>query len=284
MTEYAYWERRRADIVAGVPQTEMSTDEYNQPQSGWYRVKRKGRFVPVTWWGEGGEQICLLDFAPITDIDQIEKLWQFGCQRAVSEEDYLHYYEFNRWPDESAAVIGDNRAPDDDSIEAMRARYEDLAQEAERLIAEYSTGAPNADVAAQASDLAGRLGKVEKKASDLHDAEKLPILKTGREIDQKWFAVRDGAASLKTRLKHILLTPWLKAEKEADKPSITGTIEKRVSLRTARSAKIVDRYVLLEHLKDHDMVLKCIQNIADGAARNKVALPGVEIIEEARAV
>lgn len=294
MNDFGWWQRRLDDIASGIKKSPMSTEEYNKPQSGWYRVKRNGKHVAVTWWYENdGQQVCLLDFAPLTDPDRIEQLWQFACQKAVSKEAYHHYYENKHWPDESEAVIGDNRAPQDDSVEAIRDRFEDLEREAMRLINAHPNGAPDKDIADQASDLANRLGKLETLADDLRTSEKAPILQAGRDIDKKWNVIRDGAAGIKRRIKSALITPWLVAAEKAreatrvdgQRTSITvGTNERSIALQTTRSAKIVDRAVLLAHVSDWDLITKALQNIADTAARNKVALPGVEIIEERRAV
>jgi hypothetical protein len=197
-------------------------------------------------------------------------------------------------------VIGHNLAPAGDSIEAITERLEDLAREAEKLIA--AGAATSQDLSDQASDLANTFGELENKVAALHKIEKEPHLEAGRAVDRKWFGLRDRAADLKKRLKAIVVTPWLvkrKAEVEAaavkaiaagtdpaalpQQRTTAGSSKRQSAIRTYYRAEIEDRAKLLDNLRDHPEVIACIQRIADAAAARKVALPGCKVIAEQRA-
>ena len=63
-----------------------------------------------------------------------------------------------------------------------------------------------------------------------------------------------------------------------------GRTGSKVSLRTFKTAKIVDMEKALLSLKDHEKVREIVQILANAAARSDIALPGCEVITEERAV
>ena len=187
-----------------------------------------------------------------------------------------------------------------DDIDALKDRIEDLAREAEKLIA---AGPAQTDAESdQASDLAQTFGELENRIKRLHQTEKEPHLEAGRGVDRKWFGLRDRAAELKRRLKLAVVTPFLakkvEATEKADAAAVlsgadpatlpnvrltAGSCKRASALRTYYSAEIEDKAKLLDALKDHPEVLACIQAIADAAAKQKIALPGCRIVKEQRA-
>lgn len=277
--------------------------DVNTPQSGFYKVRSKGgeAFIPVAFWWDSntGELRCQINDRDLNTDLAIEK-WPYISKYPVSEAAYYERLQTGKWPNENEVLLGHNQAPVDDSIEALTERIEDIAREAERLIAENPDGAQSKDLADQASDIAQTLGALANKATDLHAIEKRPHLEAGRAVDAKWFGLKDRANTLKTRLKFIVLTPWLtKAQQEAQKaaaekiaqgaeptmtPKVTAGANKRgTALRTYYRSEVENWDALREHLKLHPEVLECMQKIADAAAKNQIALPGCKIIAERRA-
>lgn len=274
----------------------------NDPQSGYYRTRRKGRDMdsPVAYWMDSktGEQRCFVDG---TDFDKYAiDIWPYASKKPISKEEYGERLSTGKWPGDSAAVVGHNNSPTDDSVEAIADRIEDLAREAEKLIA---AGAAKTETDSdQASDLANTFGELEAKTSRLHKDEKDPHLEAGRAVDRKWFSLRDRAAELKKRLKAVVVTPFLTKKVEAaEKANVAaisqgiapealpqtrvtaGSSKRSTGLRTYYRAEIEDKAKLLDNLKDHPDVVACIQGIANAAAGKKIALPGCKIIEEKRA-
>ncbi len=77
----------------------------------------------------------------------------------------------------------------------------------------------------------------------------------------------------------------LKAERDAEERRVqAGRTGSKVSLRTVKSARIVDYGKLVEALKDRDEMKELVQSLANRAARSGVDLPGMEIVTEEKAV
>lgn len=77
----------------------------------------------------------------------------------------------------------------------------------------------------------------------------------------------------------------LKAEREAAERRVqAGRTGSKVSLRTVKSARIVDYDKLVEALKGRDEMKELVQSLANRSARSGVDLPGMEIVTEEKAV
>lgn len=274
-----------------------------EPHTGYYRVRRKGRdgLVPVAYWldTQTGEQRCHMDGSDF-DLQRALEIWPYASKNPVTAEAYGERQRTGKWPDESAAVIGHNAAPVGDGILVIADRIEDLAREAERMIA--AGAAATDDACDQASDLANTFGELEGKADKLRTDEKAPHLEAGRLVDAKWRPLLDRAADLKKRLKAIVVTPFLKnksaevykanvaaisagaaPESLPQQRTTAGSSKRATALRTHYFAKIVDKAKLIESLQEHPDLVACIQSIADAAAKKKIALPGCEVQTEQRA-
>lgn len=294
-TQWTWWQNALVGSAASIIDGE--------PQTGYYRVRRKGQdgFSPVAYWTDSktGKQRCHLDGADF-DPQRALEIWPHASKRPVTSEAYDERLRTGKWPDEHSAVVGHNKSPVADDIAALKDRIEDLAREAETLIA---AGPAQTDAESdQASDLAQTFGELENRIKRLHQAEKDPFLESGRAVDRKWFGLRDRAAELKRRLKLAVVTPFLaKKVEETEKADATavlsgadpatlpnvrltaGSSKRSTALRTYFRAEIEDRAKLLDALKDHPEVLACIQAIADAAAKQKIALPGCKVVREQRA-
>lgn len=289
------------------------------PQTGYYRVKRKGKDIdsPVAFWKDTktGEQRCHMDG---TDYDpqRALEIWIKASERPISQEEYGERIRTGRWENSNEVLIGHNNAPADDSPDAIKERIEDLIREAKRMI--EAGGATDKNVADQASDIANALGELETKSDKLRVAEKEPHLEAGRAVDRKWTPLRDLAGEFKTRLKAVVVTPFLRAQaaeveerrrkaeaaaREAaqkiaeetgvdpasvqvhvpDIRNTAGSSKRSTGLRTVTSATVTDWVALLTHLKDHEKVREAAQKIADASAKAGIALPGTEITKDQRA-
>lgn len=277
--------------------------DVNEPETGYYRVrdKRSEQFSPVAYWldSKTGKPRCHVNGADLNEQRALE-LWPYASRRPVTAEAYQERLRTGKWPDENSAVIGHNKMPMGNDPVDINDRIEDLAREAEQLIA--AGPAQSDEEANQASDLAQTFGELEGKISRLHKEEKEPFLEAGRTVDRKWFGLRDRAAELKRRLKAAVITPFLTRKHQetenaearavlsggdpAALPEVrltAGTSKRSTALRTFLRAEIEDKAKLLDALKDHPEVVACIQAIADAAAKKKLALPGCRVVTEKRA-
>lgn len=276
---------------------EKTTLVNDEPAAGFYRVRKGDTWLPVAYWyKDDGALRCRVGHIEIDDATARER-WSFACKHPITHEVYTAVINGAPWPDQNEAVIGHNRAPVDDSIEAITERIADLAREAEKMIAAgAATDQAHAD---QASDLANSFGELEKKSDKLREDEKAPHLAASREVDGKWRPVIAKAADLKARLKRAVLTPFLQKQ-DAERyrvqaaaiakgtapdsvPEVrttAGSSKRTTALRQSKRAEITDYAALYAHLKDHPQVKEAVEHIANASARAGIELPGMKIITE----
>jgi hypothetical protein len=294
---WAWWQNALKGVFS-----QISADE---PQTGFYRSRRKDKrtgevyFAPVAYWYKEGVLRCQIGGREVDDIVAREA-WPYVSRRPITHELFTAVRNGEPWPDLNDAVMGHNAAPVEDSLDAIKDRIEDLAREAERML--KAGAATDQAMSDQASDLANTFGELQNKVVGLHKVEKQPHLDAGRALDTKWFSLRDRADDLKKRLKAVVVTPWLAkraAEAEAAKRAAiqtgtpidqttqvrvtSGSSKRSTGLRTHYFAEITDKAALLESLKDHPRVAALLQEIANDAAKQQVALPGCAVKSEKRA-
>lgn len=283
----------------------------DDPQPGYYRARRSGKTVdsPVAFWFDTktGELRCHMDGEnyPLhgEDLPSGKRkpgaldIWPYASKNPVTREEYTERIQTKKWPGDSEAVIGHNAAPTGDDITAISDRIDDLAREAEKLIA--AGGAKDQASVDQASDLSNTFGELEKKTDRLRTDEKEPHLQKGREIDGKWRPLIERASDLKRRLKLIVVTPFLQKQDEERRkvqaqavaqgvapeavPEVrttAGSSKRSTGLRTAKSAEITDYPALLNHLANHPDVKAAVEKIAHASAKAGVDLPGMKIKSE----
>ena len=129
-----------------------------------------------------------------------------------------------------------NQAPPDDTPEAITQRLDDLAREAERLIA--AGAASDQATADQASDLGNTFGELEAKTEALRIAEKQPHIEAGRAVDGKWVPLRDRAEDLKKRIKAVVVTPWLTKRKDETTKAAADAIATGAAIDTVATPKV----------------------------------------------
>lgn len=253
---------------------------------------------PVAIWREDGKLAVMLGKQMMVEgTDQFNEFasstWR-SCT-AVPADQYDAAVKSGSWPDESEAVTRSNRAPADDSYEAIKERIEDLAREAEQII--NKGAATSKEECDRAADLANEIGRYEKKADTARKTEKQPHVDVCAEVDRKWNPLIT-AASVYKRLKLVVVTPFLNAEKrraeEAQFQALTtGTPEEQlpstkvtagsrgrpIALKTVRKVEITDRAALLEHFKDHADITALLQTLAERSVRTGITPPGVNVTE-----
>jgi hypothetical protein len=290
MDPYAFWRAGRD----GHPAPAHEGD----PQPGFYRRRaRSGPDDAIAYWREAGEMRCLLNRNPVGD-EMALSLWTYVCNRPVNHQDYLHRLEHGHWPNENIAVLGHNRPPDDQTIEALTSVLDALKSEAGRIL--DAGPCKSQDEADQASDIANELMGVEKRAVELHRMAKAPLIAEGKGVDKIWFPLRDAAAALKERIRLRCITPYLSLKRrqaeeaarmaaEAGEPApearvAAGSLRRTTALRMIVSAKVDDYPAALAHFANHPEVRELVQRIADRAVRAGVSVPGCARIESERAV
>lgn len=266
-----------------------------EPQPGYYRAKRKGQWVPVAFWKDSktGAMRCHMDGQEFAE-EMAVAAWTYV--RSVTINDYAERVRTGKWPGDNEVVLGHNNAPADDSLDAIRERIEDLAREAERMLA---AGAATDQAACdQASDVANALGEMEKKADELRTIEKKPHLDAATAADNKWKPFVQKAADLKRKLKMMVVTPFLtKKAEEVQKATVAavaagaapetipdtkvtaGSSKRSTALRTVSKGEITDVKAFVAFLLDANNpdLRECLEGIANKFAKAGAESPGMKI-------
>lgn len=274
------------------------------PQTGYYRVRRRGRDSdsPCAFWFDKktGELRCHLDGEDF-DLQRAREIWNYACKKPVTAEVYGERIRSKIWPSESEAVTRSNNAPEDNSFDGYSAMVEDLVREAEKIIAKGA--AATQDEADRAADLSDRLSKLGKHGNEIRgaDPDVTPELREASNrvavLNQRWFPVIEMTAIYK-QIKAVVLTPFLnkKATAEANarvaaaksgaplpetaRPAAkAGTRGKAVSLRTVKTVTIEDRAAVLAFFADGTAMTEFLQTLAEKAVRASITVPGVKITE-----
>jgi hypothetical protein len=314
MSDYAYWTARLSGVDAPHP---------DLPQPGRYRLPaarknpstspgavREGKppkSWPVAIWVDDDKSMRVLigpsrllrEGQTVNGDNPYLAFVDSGWPRCapVSQEEYSTVIGGGSWQDEHDAVSRSNKAPPANSFEALLDRIEDLAREADALIA--AGAAADQATCDQAADLANALGALEQKADTARKDEKEPHLEAGRAVDAKWKPAIVKAGDSKTRLKAKVITPYLaEIERrrqaaefeqltlgtppgEAAQPKVTaGTRGRPVSMREKVTVTITDRAALLAHFAEHDEITETLQKLAERAVRAKMTPPGVGVTVE----
>ncbi|MCL2452076.1 MAG: hypothetical protein FWD08_00250 [Alphaproteobacteria bacterium] len=274
----------------------------NNPQCGFFRSRRKNKqtgevtYAPVAYWyDKDGKLHCQIDGVDIEETTALEA-WPYVSRRPISYELFRAVRNGEPWPDENSVVVDHNRAPVDDSIEAIAERIDDLAREAERML--KSGAAQDQAAADQASDLANTFSELQGKIDNLHKVEKQPFLDGGRAVDKKWFGLRDRADNLKRRLKAVIVGPWLSKKNEEaqaaaaaalakgtppeqlpEVKTTAGSSKRSTALRTVATAEVTDWIALLTHVQEHPDIRAAAQKVANASAKAGIELPGMKIVK-----
>jgi hypothetical protein len=138
------------------------------------------------------------------DTQRADEVWIYCCREPISEAVYRSVCAGERWPDD--APLAKNH------VERTGDVHTDLLAElaAERELAESLLRKPIAtkDQADSAAVWAKRVAAIKSRADGQHKVEKQPHLDAGRDVDNKWRDIREGAESLAKQLKRHLDT-WL---------------------------------------------------------------------------
>jgi hypothetical protein len=199
--EWAYW-RAAVGSRRGV-----ETDPGN-PRSGYYRLKDEA----IAFWREDGEVVCWRSgtkFPAPTEPDRIDELFGWCAPYPISFEDFTHFQQHGRWPDQLAPVeVADDLLPHERADAELTAQREAMAEWV-KAIGKIATQ----EHANKAGNFADAFAKIEKASDEARKAEKEPHLETGRAVDAKWQPIVKRASELKAWAKKST-EPFLLAERQ----------------------------------------------------------------------
>lgn len=305
--QYDFWRRRMAGEVVPIHDGE--------PQAGFYRLKtRNGAWQPVAYWfGKDGALRCRVAGQDINEQTAKER-WPWASKTPISHEVYKSVVAGGPWPDQHEAVTRDRAnstgAPDENSWEGLTDRIEDLARDAEKIIA--AGPAQDQDAVDRAADLANRLAELHKSADIARAAEKRPHDEAAKAVQARWLPLLNTAEIYK-RIKSAVITPFLVAEESKRKaaeaeakrlaaeaakagepipdpspvqraaPKAGAGGRRSVALRPVKVVTITDRPALLAFFAENPIITEALQKMAEKAVAAGVDVPGVTVTTEQRA-
>jgi hypothetical protein len=307
-TEYAVWGALVASHGSPKRESEVSA-------GFWRRESGKGYATPVaTWFDEG------LAFAQIGEQDAIDpdcgdEWLRFASETwpklsALSEDDYRQAMETGAWPDgvpvrlappQNREAIGGNNPPEG-TVEALLAEAQDAVEKAAVLVrAGAAKTQKDADIAA---NVAKTLTETKAKIIAAHKVEKEPWLQGGRDVDAKFFPLRDSLEDTAKALKSKVNLPFLQEQKrladeaeakakreaaeaaaagrEPDAPAAepvkvtSGSKGRKVSLVERKYGEITDHEAFAGWLgkTKSPVIMAALESAAGALARNPVYAAG----------
>jgi len=263
--------------------------EDGKPQSGYYRMGNN----PVAIWMHDGAHVAKVGNSPTrTDLTTVFQIWERCHPTPITHEAYELALGGAPWPDQHPAVL-EMGAKTPDSFELLRADIEKLKAEAAIMAV-----ASNDDEAAQAGELASKLGELEKKADAQRREAKKPHEDAGKAVDKLWRPVIEEASDAKRDVKARVVEPYLKKKAEAAKAAAAAvgsthdgkasTKGGRVALRpytvvTVESPAEALRYFAGLNEPPPDLIDAVIVVARRMAGAGFKDIPGVKITTEQRA-
>ena len=311
-------------------------EEFQKPQYQWWRKALARNRLPIhdgelrcglyRWgnravaiWQTGGSKphdkkvethIAINGVEQFTDTLMVQEGWPHISKEPVTPQVYIACRDAG-WKrpggnaiaeaSNTAIGVGHNAAPADTSPEMLSEQLGELEREAQRLL---DAGAAKTQAGVdEAARVADALSNLQKRVVDLHKVAKEPHLRAGRAVDAIWFPIRDAAYEIKSKIKLVVVTPFLRAEEDrryqenvemirsgiepsaiVEKGAKASGGTRTTALRTIITAEITDYNVVWAALKEHPSVRLLIQDIATASAKAGIELPGTKIVKTRSAV
>ena len=200
LDEWSFWR----DALAA--RRGVETDP-GHPRSGYYRLKDEA----IAFWLESGETVCWRSgtkYPAPTHADRVDEFFGWCAPHPVSFEDFTHFQQHGRWPDQLAPVeIAADLPPHERADAELTAQREAMA----KWVAEIGKIATQ-EQANKAGNFADAFAKLEKSSEEARKSEKQPHKEAADAVDAKWQPVVKRAAELKTWAKKAT-EPFLIAER-----------------------------------------------------------------------
>ncbi len=286
--DYRYWHEALAGNKPEMHESDPQPGFYRWPKKAAYGARKT--FKAVAYWRQGKAFMnCSIDDVDV-EPEHGADIWVSVGSHPVSYENYQGYMETGRWADEHELVpMGSNQPPDDNSYEGLKAKIEELARDANKLLIDGAV-ATTQDEADQLSNLADRLAELGARAEEQRKAEKAPHDAAAEAVQKKWKPLVISSEVYKG-IKNRLILPFrsalAKAARENNEEEVkfrAGTRGRAMSVRSTKSARIIDRDAVLAHFRDNEMISTSLQILADRAVRNGDTVPGTEIVSEEKIV
>lgn len=286
----------------------------NEPFSGFYRTRlaKGGQYVPVAYWREGGNLVCVID-GRAQDEDRAVERWPYCVRSPISHEVYIAFTERGEgWPDMDATVQaqlkppapGHNQGPTDD-LTTLAEQIEAAAAG----VSEYQS-IDSDEKQAKAQSLRARLNELAGAADKKREAEKKPHLEAGKAIDTKWkplvntakaaadivakamsawetvkFNKAKAQALADARAREKAEAEGRPAPQPAAPPSVApapikGAYGRAASVKLVKVATVENQDAVYAYMRERPEVIECLAKLAQRAVDAGLDVPGVKVSEE----
>lgn len=194
VTSYDFWKAAVAHKDGNGPRPEANE---GNPQSGFYRIKRGDRWLPVAVFPLNGGLAFKIG-AEVVGPQMGAELWTHYLQYPVTEAEYRKVAERGEdWSDADPVVSAVIAAP-------KPATLPEQIAEARKGLAAYAK-IESDEQQARAAGLRNLLLKLRKDADDTRAARKKPHLDAGKAVDEEWrkpiAEAQDGADALRKAME-----------------------------------------------------------------------------------
>jgi hypothetical protein len=257
--------------------------------------------VPIAIWREGGNLQFVSDNGKDVEPARWADVWTRCVRHPIAHDLYKAVVERGEpWPDalppDAEAPALSNNGPKDESL---RDQLDAVRRAFDAWLKEIGGAISTQEQADKAGSFAERIQRLEKEIVEAFRAEKDPIVKMGREVDEKWRDLQSTADAVKRRVKDAIGS-FLKAEKaRRDALAAAGNVGpdvlspprargggKTVALRTRKFTRFTDLKALLAHYSgdvrfiEHQGVHKALMDLATVDLAASLPVPGAEIATE----
>lgn len=214
--DWTWWKKAKADpSKIGIGELALHEGEVKH---GYYRLPqkdpKKGR-EPVGIYEVDGVTIGVRSGKPVNG--ELFDIFTRCCRHPVEYKAYQKALDGGGWDDEPAPMGHNSQAfgEDVDDFDRLDAEYQAALEEINDFMRKPVTTQQQADYIAV---LKKRLNDIRRRADQYFEAEKAPIRKMAKDVDDRWRPLREGPEDVGKRLtKHN--EPWLKkcAAEEAER-------------------------------------------------------------------
>lgn len=213
----------------------------DMPQSGYYKMRRSkdGPWLPVAIWTTEEGQICRVADEKVDPLS----VWHWCAKHPVDKDAAKVAFATGKWGD-----MPTERAPSNmpsDPYEALLAEINDKTEQAEAWLAARPKGAQSKEDADLGRNMEAQIQALQKRADEMHKAEKAPHLEASRNVDQR-FDFRKAMDPLKKSLKAawgafaVAEEKRLRAEAEAKAAAERKAVEAERARIEAEQKKLME--------------------------------------------
>ena len=271
----------------------ISADE---PRAGFYRSKSKDKTLSAVaiWYDSNTGELRYQDNGRDVDEMKARERWPYVSKNPISEVAFWQFRETGVWSDIDGAAHGtppEGAPSEGDPVLTIAAKITAAKQNLANYLKIESD-----EQSTKAQSLRALLTTLKGEVVKSHKAEKEPHLEAGREVDRKWFPLRDEAEASAVQLR-TAIEDWELAKRKAAQAAevrgvasnmpapaarISGGMGRTASAKPYLAVVEIDVEKVFQQFKTsaevHDLLTKLSQQSVDAG----ISVPGAKTEERIR--